>query len=168
MGALILCYIFLKWLLNTRFGRVVVAIRENETRSQLLGYDPRLFKLLTFVIGAGIAGLAGCLYTNWGAFISPTVFNLTMSAQVIIYVLVGGLGTLIGPILGAVGIQYLIVLAGGQHVIDPNLLLGVVLVAFVLLVPQGVVPVIRMGLARIGVSGRRALPHASAQQEPGQ
>jgi ABC-type branched-subunit amino acid transport system permease subunit len=177
MGALILCYILLKWVLGTRFGRVVVAIRENETRSQLLGYDPRLYKLLTFVIGAGIAGLAGCLYTNWGAFISPTVFNLTMSAQVIIYVLVGGLGTLIGPILGAVGIQYLIVLAGGQHVIDPNLLLGVVLVAFVLLVPQGVVPVIRAVLAR-SLGSRRApaaamatadaLPHSSAQQEPGQ
>jgi branched-chain amino acid transport system permease protein len=87
---------------------------------------------------------------------------------------VGGLGTLIGPILGAIGIQYLIVLAGGQHVIDPNLLLGVVLVAFVLLVPQGVVPVIRAGLVR--VTSRRAaamvtaegLPHSSAQQEPGQ
>jgi branched-chain amino acid transport system permease protein len=162
MGALILCYIFLKWVLGTRFGRVVVAIRENET----------------FVIGAGIAGLAGCLYTNWGAFISPTVFNLTMSAQVIIYVLVGGLGTLIGPILGAIAIQYLIVLAGGQHVIDPNLLLGVVLIAFVLLVPQGVVPVIRAGASRLLGSRRApaaanmvtadALPHSSAQQEPGQ
>ncbi|MCB8883445.1 branched-chain amino acid ABC transporter permease [Acidisoma cellulosilytica] len=149
MGALILCYIMLKWILATRFGRVVVAIRENETRAQLLGYDPRLFKLLTFVIGAGISGVAGCLYTNWGAFISPTVFSLTMSAQVIIYVLVGGLGTLVGPIFGAVGIQYLINLAGGQHVIDPNLLLGIVLVAFVLLVPQGVVPVIRNGFRRL-------------------
>lgn len=149
MGALILCYILLKWTLSTRFGRVIVAIRENETRAQLLGYDPRFYKLMTFVIGAGISGVAGCLYTNWGAFISPTVFNLTMSAQVIIYVLVGGLGTLVGPILGAVGIQYLITLAGGQHVIDPNLLLGIVLVAFVLLVPQGVAPVIRAGILRL-------------------
>jgi ABC-type branched-subunit amino acid transport system permease subunit len=173
MGALILCYIILRLILSSRFGRVVVAIRENETRAQLLGYDPRLFKLLTFVIGAGIAGLAGCLYTNWGAFISPTVFNLTMSAQVIIYVLVGGLGTLIGPILGAVGIQYLIILAGGQHVIDPNLLLGVVLVGFVLLVPQGLVPVLRAA-ARLGLTKRRAAQPAGAMQpvtghtEPGQ
>ena len=66
-----------------------------------------------------------------------------MSAQVIIYVLVGGLGTLIGPMLGAVVIQYLIILAGSQSLIDSNLGLGIVLVAFVLLVPQGVVPVIR-------------------------
>ena len=170
MGALILCYILLRWVLSTRFGKVVVAIRENETRAQLLGYDPRLFKLLTFVIGAGISGVAGCLYTNWGAFISPTVFAMTMSAQAIIFVLVGGLGTLIGPILGAVGIQYLINLAGGQHIIDPNLLLGIVLVAFVLLVPQGVVPVIRAGFRRIlpARTGAATLGKTELSQETGQ
>lgn len=174
MGALILCYILLKSILSTRFGRVVVAIRENETRAQLLGYDPRLFKLLTFVIGAGISGVAGCLYTNWGAFISPTVFSMTMSAQVLIYVLVGGLGTLIGPVLGAVGIQYLITLAGGQHLIDPNLLLGIVLVAFVLLVPQGLAPVIRSLFVRLcpqrprgGAEAAGSLPLSKVSEEPG-
>ncbi|MGI4975815.1 MAG: branched-chain amino acid ABC transporter permease [Janthinobacterium lividum] len=143
MGSLIGVYVLLRAILASRFGRVVVAIRENETRAMLLGYDPRLYKLATFVIAAGIGGLAGCLFTNWGGFISPTVFGLTMSAQVIIFVLVGGLGTLVGPMLGAVGIQYLIILAGTQSMVDSNLGLGVVLVAFVLLVPQGVVPVIR-------------------------
>jgi branched-chain amino acid transport system permease protein len=143
MGSLIAVYVLLRAILASRFGRVVVAIRENETRAMLLGYDPRLFKLITFVIAAGVAGLAGCLFTNWGAFISPTVFGLTMSAQVIIYVLIGGLGTLLGPMLGAVGIQYLIILAGSQSMVDSNLGLGVVMIAFVLLVPQGVVPTIR-------------------------
>jgi uncharacterized membrane protein len=96
---------------------------------------------------AGVAGAAGSLYAAWGGFISPTVFALSMSAQVIISVLVGGLGTLLGPILGAVLIQYLINIAGTQHAIDPNLGLGLVLVVFVLLVPQGLVPVAR-GLVR--------------------
>ena len=143
MGSLIAVYVVLRAILASRFGRVVVAIRENETRAMLIGYDPRLYKLLTFMIAAGVAGLAGCLFTNWGGFISPTVFSLTMSAQVIIFVLVGGLGTLVGPILGAVGIQYLITLAGAQHFVDANLGLGIVLVAFVLLVPQGLVPLLR-------------------------
>ena len=105
MGALILVYALLRWVLASRFGRVVVAIRENETRAQLIGYDPRLYKLLAFMISGAVAGLAGCLYANWGGFISPTVFGLSMSAQVIIFVLVGGLGTLVGPMLGAVLIQ---------------------------------------------------------------
>jgi branched-chain amino acid transport system permease protein len=148
-GTLILVYVVLRAILASRFGRVVVAIRENETRAMLIGFDPRLYKLLTFVIGAGVAGLAGCLFTNWGAFISPTVFSLTMSAQVIIYVLVGGLGTLVGPVLGAVGIQYLISIAGAQHVVDPNVLLGIVLMLFVLLIPQGLLPVLRNVLLRL-------------------
>ena len=159
MGSLIGVYVMLRGILASRFGRVVVAIRENETRATLLGYDPRLYKLLTFMIAAGVAGLAGCLFTNWGGFISPTVFGLTMSAQVIIFVLVGGLGTLLGPILGAVGIEYLIILAGSQHVVDSNLGLGIVLVAFVLLVPQGVVPMIRDRLLPAGstrAAGRAA------------
>lgn len=161
MGSLIGVYVLLKLILGSRFGRVVVAIRENETRAMLLGYDPRLYKLLTFIIAAGVGGLAGCLFTNWGGFISPTVFGLTMSAQVIIYVLVGGLGTLIGPMLGAVVIQYLIIVAGSQSMVDSNLGLGIVLVAFVLLVPQGVVPVIRDRLLPL-----RRRPTASVPAEP--
>ena len=160
MASLIGVYVLLRAILASRFGRVVVAIRENETRAMLLGYDPRLYKLLAFTIAAGIAGLAGCLYANWGGFISPTVFSLTTSAQVIIFVLVGGLGTLLGPILGAVLIQYLINLAGAQATIDPNLGLGIVLVGFVLLVPQGIVPVARGLLLRLAPprlsAGRRA------------
>lgn len=148
MGTLLLVYALLRLLLASRFGQVVVAIRENETRAMLLGYDPRLFKLATFVIGAGVAGIAGCLFTNWGAFISPTVFNLSVSAQAIIDVLVGGLGTLVGPILGAVGVQYLVTVAGAQHVIDPNLLLGAILMLFVVLVPQGIVPAVQRALRR--------------------
>ncbi|KKB63444.1 urea ABC transporter [Robbsia andropogonis] len=157
MSAVIIVYVFLKGVLASRFGRVVIAIRENETRAMLIGYDPRLYKLVAFVIGAAIAGAAGALFATWGGFISPTVFALTMSAQVIIAVLIGGLGTLIGPILGAVAIQYLINLAGTQHVIDPSLGLGIVLVAFVLLVPQGVVPVFQEMIGRW--RGR----HASSQ-----
>jgi ABC-type branched-subunit amino acid transport system permease subunit len=163
MGALVGVYILLRAILASRFGRVVVAIRENETRAMLLGYDPRLYKLLTFMIAAGIGGLAGCLFTVWGGFISPTVFSLTMSAQVIIYVLVGGLGTLIGPMLGAVGIQYLIILAGSQSMVDPNLGLGAVLVAFVVLVPQGVVPVVRDRLLTLRPFARKRLPAASVE-----
>lgn len=148
MGALILVYALLRWILAARFGRVIVAIRENETRAQLIGYDPRFYKLAAFTISAGIAGLAGCLFANWGGFISPTVFGLTMSAQVIIFVLVGGLGTLLGPMLGAVVIQWLIIKAGSQAVIDSNLGLGVVLVLFVLLIPKGLVPTVRALAAR--------------------
>jgi branched-chain amino acid transport system permease protein len=87
-----------------------------------------------------------------------------MSAQVIIFVLVGGLGTLLGPILGAVGIQYLIILAGSQNTVDSNLGLGIVLVAFVLLVPQGIVPTIRDRLLPVRKSTPRDMPAAKAAE----
>lgn len=171
MGALIAVYVLLRAVLASRPGRVLVAIRENETRAQLIGYDPRLYKLGAFTLAAGVAGLAGCLYANWGGFISPTVFGLSMSAQVIIYVLVGGLGTLVGPMLGAVLIQALLTAAGGQTAVDPNLGLGIVLVGFVLLVPEGLVPVARrLALAAAGClpggGGRSGAARTAAEPVP--
>jgi len=163
MGLLIAVYAMLRWLLTTRFGRVTVAIRENETRAMLLGYDPRLYKLIVFTIGGGIAGLAGCLFTNWGGFISPTVFGLSQSAQIIIFVLVGGLGTLIGPILGAVAIEFVISVIGTQQTLNADLILGVVLVVFVLLVPQGVVPVLRHAVQSL-TQRRRRVPVGAAKE----
>lgn len=159
-GCLILVFVGLKLLLAGHFGRVVVAIRENETRAALLGYDPRLYKLVAFVIGGGIAGLAGCLYTLWGAFISPTIFGLATSAQIIIWVMIGGLGTLIGPVLGAVAIQVLVTAIGGQQLLDANFVLGGILLVFVLALPAGVVPTVERGVAALwrGRTRRRVAP----------
>ncbi len=165
MGCVILVYLLLRAIIASRFGRVVIAIRENETRARLLGYDANLVKLAAFTVAAGVAGLAGCLFAAWGGFISPTVFSLTNSAEVIIFVLVGGLGTLVGPMLGAVLIQWLINTAGGQGVVDANLGLGLILVAFVLLIPQGVVPVVRGLFER--VVGRASRPVEAPAAEPG-
>jgi branched-chain amino acid transport system permease protein len=148
MGALMLVYAALRGVLASRFGSVIVAIRENEDRARLLGYDARAYKLAAFVIGAVVAGLAGALFAAWNGYVNPGVFALTMSLQAIIYVLVGGIGTLVGPILGAVLIQMLVSHAGEQSLLDANLLRGLVLVVFVLLVPQGIVPVFRKLIAR--------------------
>ncbi len=158
-ASLIVVYLGLKLLLASRFGRIIVGIRENERRAELLGYDPRAYKLATFVIGAALAGYAGCLFANWGAFVSPTIFGLAQSAQIIIWVIVGGRGTLIGPILGCVGIQWLTAAlganaptgGGGLAALLGNapLILGAILVAFVLLVPKGFVPTLAdLGRAR--------------------
>ncbi len=176
-ASLVLTYFALRALLASHFGRTIVGIRENEQRAQLLGYDPRFYKLATFAIGAALAGYAGCLFANWGSFVSPTIFGLAQSAQIIIWVIVGGRGTLIGPILGCVGIQWLTAALGanapsgtaGWQALLGNvpLILGAVLVAFVLLVPKGLVPTIAglgaaLGKPRagavVGRPQRRAAP----------
>ncbi|NKC11477.1 MAG: branched-chain amino acid ABC transporter permease [Gammaproteobacteria bacterium] len=142
MAVLIIAYVFCCWLVLSHFGRVCVSIRENEVRAELLGYDTRLYKLGIFTIGAAIAGLAGVLFCNGVGRVTPDVFNLYNAALTIIWVIVGGRGTLIGPVLGAFALFYLTSALGSQTVLNNNLVLGVILVVFVLGVPQGVVPTV--------------------------
>ena len=137
---LVFVYVGLHLLLASKFGRVVISIRHNELRTELLGYDARLYKLIVFVIGAGIAGIAGILFANWGSFIGPTVFSILFSAQIIIWIMVGGLGTLLGAMGGAFVIQWLNTLLGTTKIADPNIVLGAIFIVFVLLVPRGVQP----------------------------
>ena len=148
--ALALAYFGLRWLLASDFGRVVVSIRENEARAALLGYDTRRYKLAVFAIGAGIAGAAGVLFTAWGSYVSPTVFSMLFTAQIIMWILVGGLGTLTGAIVGCVLIQSGTTWLGETKFADINLVLGAVLVVLVLFVPKGLVPMARDLLRRDG------------------
>ena len=137
---LVFVYVSLQLLLASKFGRVVISIRLNELRTELLGYDARLHKLIVFIIGAGIAGIAGVLFANWGSFIGPTVFSILFSAQIIIWIMVGGLGTLAGAVAGAFAIQWLTTWLGTSKIADPNIVLGAIFIVFVLLVPRGIQP----------------------------
>lgn len=154
MAALILCYVFCGWIVKTHFGRVCVAIRENETRAELLAYDTRLYKLGIFTIGAGVAGLAGVFFCVGVSRVTPDVFSLSQAALTIIWVIVGGRGTLIGPILATFALYFLTSSLGGQQELNTNLVLGVILIVFVLAVPKGVVPTVTGWLS--GRRGRRA------------
>ena len=147
-SALVVGYIICKWLVFTRYGRSVIAVRENEVRAELLGYDARLIKLSVFVIGAVIAGIAGALFAST-VFVSPTVFSLNNAAQVLIWVVVGGIGTLMGPLIASVLLQALATYLGKLGLLDPSVVLGMILIAFVLLVPRGLLPLLIDATARV-------------------
>ncbi|KAF1020797.1 MAG: hypothetical protein GAK30_02292 [Paracidovorax wautersii] len=157
---LVAAYLGLRGLLRTRFGQVVVAVRENERRAELLGYDPRRYKLAAFAVGGALAGLAGCLYANWSAFVNPGVFSLSQSAQIIIWVIVGGRGTLLGPMLACIATQWAVTALGGQQMVDTGLVLGLVLALFVMLLPKGIAPAMADGWSRLraGRAARAATP----------
>lgn len=149
-GMLLAVYLLILWLLRTSFGRIAVGIRENEERAQLMGYDIRARKTILFMIGAGIAGLSGGLYANWAEIVTPALFSLGQTAEIIIWCIVGGLGTRIGPLIGAASLSYLKLVLGRQGSgegflsaleLDTNLILGLILVLFVLFLPRGIVPV---------------------------
>lgn len=130
----------LRVLLRRPFGRVIAGVRENELRTQLLGYDVRRYKLVAFTLGGGIAGLAGALYASWGMFINPSVFTLSQAAMVAIWVLVGGRTSLPGAFVGVAIVQGLSSALGGSGGSWTPIVLGAVLIAVVLLLPEGVVP----------------------------
>lgn len=138
----VLVYVGLRLLLTTSYGRVLIGIRENEQRIELLGYDSRFYKLLAFILAGGLAGLSGTMFAVWGNFVGPEMFGLGQAAQIIIWVIVGGKATLIGPIVGVGLIQYLTTWLGMQGVGQVTLVLGAILIVFVLAFKDGLVPTV--------------------------
>ena len=100
-GAVVLSLVLCRALTRSPFGRALQAIRENERRFIALGRDPRPFKLVVFVIAAVFAGLAGALFAPFRGFASPEVMFWVLSGQGLMMVITGGIGTLVGPIVGA-------------------------------------------------------------------
>ena len=137
---LLVVYVLVRLLLASPFGRIAVAIRENEARVELMGYDARLRKTVLFAVGGAIAGLAGTLYASWAEIVTPGLFSLGQSAEIIIWCIVGGLGTLVGPVLGAAALGYLKFALGQQQTVDNLVIMGLILVVVVLALPRGVVP----------------------------
>jgi len=141
---LLIVFLALHFFLKTPFGRVAIAIRENEDRVELMGYDIRIRKSILFAIGGGVAGLAGVLYANWAEIVTPGLFSLGQSAEIIIWCIVGGLGTLSGPILGGFLLGLLKFYLGQQSMIDNTVILGGILVLSVLFLPKGIMPALRL------------------------
>lgn len=104
--AVIAVYLLCRWLTSGRFGRLLVAIRDDENRVRFSGYNPTWFKLVVFAISGGIAGVAGALYTVQSGIITPAFMQVPFSIEMVIWVAVGGRGTLVGPIIGAVLVRF--------------------------------------------------------------
>ncbi len=95
--------IFLIWrIVNSRFGLVVQGLRSNEQRMQAIGFPAKRYQLVCFVISGTMCGLAGALLANNTDFVSPAVMYWTRSGDLMVMVILGGMGTLFGPVMGAV------------------------------------------------------------------
>lgn len=140
-GAYFLC----RWIIRSRAGRVLVAVRDSEKRVVFSGYTPANYKLFVFVVSAGLAGLAGLLYAPQVGIITPAQIGVLPSLEMVIWVAVGGRGSLVGAVLGAVSVNY------GRSVLTnyfPELwpfILGGLFVLVVLLFPDGLVGMMRKG-----------------------
>ena len=103
---LIAAYALSRWLTSGRFGRLLVAIRDDESRVRFTGYNPTGFKVFVFAISAALAGLAGAMFTLQTGIISPKAMDIAFSIEMVIWVAVGGRATLVGAILGALVVNF--------------------------------------------------------------
>lgn len=166
MVILMVVYVGLRLLIASDFGRVSVSIRENEIRAGLLGYDVRRHKVVVFALGSGIAGLSGAMWATYQTFIDPNAFSLEMSAKALIWVMAGGVGTLVGPILAVIGLQWLSLKLGELNLINNFVILGGILIMLVLVLPKGLVPSIRMWAENLITVLRRQKEGAPTRAAP--
>jgi len=137
LACLIGSYLLCRNLVNSPFGAVLRGIRENEAKTVALGFNTRAYKITTVVLSYGFGGLAGALYAGFAGYASPELFFWLTSGHVLIMVVVGGAGTLVGPILGGAVFVFL------EHQLSQvtdlwPLVFGSVFMAFVLFAPQGI------------------------------
>jgi urea transport system permease protein len=106
LAGLVGAYAICRWLTNGRFGRLLMAIRDDEPRVRFSGYDPTSFKVFVLAVSAALAGIAGALYTVQSGIITPNAMDVSFSIEMIIWVAVGGRGTLIGAVIGALLVNF--------------------------------------------------------------
>jgi urea transport system permease protein len=157
--ALALGFVICRTIITSKFGKVLIAIRDAESRTRFLGYRVESYKLFVFVVSACMAGVAGALYVPQVGIINPSEFAPANSIEAVIWVAVGGRGTLIGPIVGALLVNYAKT-SFTSGVLAPYwlFLLGGLFVAVTLLLPRGIV-----GTIQHHWSGRRQRQSAKGE-----
>jgi urea transport system permease protein len=138
-GILVVAFLGCAWLVHSKFGKILTAIRDNEYRVMALGYNTAVYKTFLFALSAALAGLAGALYVSALGNAGPDSFGIVFSIKIVVMVAVGGRGTLVGAVLGA-----LLVSIGEVYVNDMQpaawpIIMGSLFIAVVLFMPDGIV-----------------------------
>jgi branched-chain amino acid transport system permease protein len=149
LAVLVLIYLGTRRILDTAFGTVLRAIRDNADRVPYLGYNPFWYKLMAYVMAAQVAAFGGLIYPLLRGFVAPHLFGFEVSTKAVVMSLVGGVGTLLGPLAGSVIVTFLESLVGSyteRHL----MVLGVVFIVFVMFLPDGLIGLARRLAASLG------------------
>ncbi len=136
---LVLVYFFCRWLTRTKFGLVQRAVRDSETRVLFSGYSAASYKLFIFVVASAIAALGGALYVPQVGIINPSELATDKSLEAVVWCAVGGRGTIVGPIIGAISVNALKSWATTAFPDYWLIILGVLFILIVLFMPKGIV-----------------------------
>ena len=135
----LVCYFGCRMLVNASWGKVLLAIREDALRTEILGYDIRFRQWATFVLAAVLAGVSGLLYVQWGNYITPSQVGLLQAALPVIWVAVGGREKLLAVIFGTYALNWLNYSLSSQGNQYALVIIGGLLVAVMLFFPRGIV-----------------------------
>jgi ABC-type branched-subunit amino acid transport system permease subunit len=154
----VVIYLGLRWLVNSSFGYLLVAVREDERRTETFGYDVRLIQLGVFTLSAALAGFAGALYTAWGTYIHPDGFSVGPNILVVIWVAVGGRKDLTSVVTSTLALSWISIELATWGEIS-LFVLGLILVCAMLAAPEGVFATLGAKLGKIlaGWSGKRTV-----------
>ena len=136
---LVLAFLLCRWIICSKVGRVLIAIRDAESRTRFLGYRVEYYKLFVFTLSAMLAGIAGALYVPQVGIINPSEFSPANSIEIVIWVAVGGRGYLHGALLGAVLVNYAKTWLTGAAPDIWLFFLGGLFIAVTVLLPKGIV-----------------------------
>lgn len=138
LGVLIVCLLLVWGLVRTRYGLVLSAIGMNEFRAKHCGYDTSWHLVMVFVLSAALAAFSGCLYAGTAGVVAPDLFSVLMSTEVILWVAVGGRGTLLGPVVTALFFTRIQQEVSSYSTDLWPLILGVLFLVSVLALPEGI------------------------------
>ena len=130
-------------LVTRPIGAVLIGIRSNERRMEALGYNTVQIKIWTFTMGGALAGFAGALYVHRTSFVSPQIFGFALATSVVLWTLVGGRGTIVGPVIGAIVINFASATLADVWLQYWTLATGVIFVGVAVVMPRGLVPSLR-------------------------
>jgi urea transport system permease protein len=145
---LVISLVLAFWVTESSFGVTIRAIRDDERRVEMLGYNIAFIKTVLLVVACLMAGFAGSLYTTVG-FVSPALLGVFFSTQVLVWVGIGGRGTLVGPVLGAILVGTLETFLSGEYEDIWPLFVGLAFLAVVLFWPKGLYPLLLHVASRV-------------------
>jgi len=140
---LIVVFLFVRQLIQSPFGKTLLAIRENEEKARALGYETKKYKTLAFGISGALAGFAGGIYVAYSHFIGPSLIGFLLSTEVLFWVLIGSRATLTGPIVGAIFTKFMENTISDIFGFSWHLVVGLIFILIVLLLPQGIVTAVK-------------------------
>lgn len=141
LAALVAGYLLALLITQSAFGKVMVGVRENEERTKFLGYDTRKTILRVFIISGIYGGFAGGLMAAFNSFVSPNLYHPTVSGEIIMMALLGGMGTLVGPIIGSGLVIILGDILSSWLAESWMMILGAIFAAVILFSPGGVMAI---------------------------